>query len=206
MEDLFDEHYLEYDKWYERNKNAYLSELEAIRKIIPRQGRGLEIGVGSGRFAAALGIDIGVDPSEKMIEIAGERGVETYKASGEKLPFNDSDFDYVAIIVTLCFVKDPRRVIQEASRVLKPGGSIVIGIIDKDSFLGKFYGEKSSIFYDRATFYGVDEVTRLLSESGFSRFSCYQTVFEMPDKLKSVDKPRKGHGRGGFVCIGGRKQ
>jgi len=63
-----------YDAWYDTNKFAYLSELEALRKVLPEVGRGLEIDVGTGRFAVPLGIDIGIDSSKRMIEIAKERG------------------------------------------------------------------------------------------------------------------------------------
>ena len=84
---IFDRYYKKYDIWYDRNKFAYLSELEAIKKVIPSVGRGLEIGVGTGRFAAALNITIGIDPSHNMIEIASRRGVNVRWGFGEDLPF-----------------------------------------------------------------------------------------------------------------------
>ena len=67
---VFNKYTKEYDSWYDKNKYAYLSEIEAIRKVLPKKGIGLEIGVGTGRFAAPLGIKYGIDPSEKMLEIA----------------------------------------------------------------------------------------------------------------------------------------
>jgi len=67
---IFDIYTNEYDQWYERNKFVYLSELEALKKVVPKKGKGLEIGVGTGRFAEPLGISYGLDPSEKMLEIA----------------------------------------------------------------------------------------------------------------------------------------
>ncbi|MDP8299697.1 MAG: SAM-dependent methyltransferase, partial [Candidatus Tantalella remota] len=75
MSTVFDELYKRYDAWYDENRFAYLSELEAVRKVLPEEGYGLEIGVGSGRFAAPLGIAKGIDPSKKMVELARERGV-----------------------------------------------------------------------------------------------------------------------------------
>jgi len=70
MSTIFDKYYKKYDAWYDRNKFVYLAELKAIRKVLPEKGKGLEIGVGTGRFAQALGIATGIDPSRKMIEIA----------------------------------------------------------------------------------------------------------------------------------------
>jgi hypothetical protein len=44
-------HYSQYDGWFERQRPAYLSELLAVRALLPFQGHGLEVGVGTGRFA-----------------------------------------------------------------------------------------------------------------------------------------------------------
>jgi phosphoglycolate phosphatase-like HAD superfamily hydrolase len=51
----FETHSEPYDEWYERYQAAYLSELLAVRALLPWKGQGLEVGVGTGRFAAPLG-------------------------------------------------------------------------------------------------------------------------------------------------------
>ncbi|MGD2278939.1 MAG: class I SAM-dependent methyltransferase [Candidatus Omnitrophota bacterium] len=201
MSDFFNEHYREYDAWYDRNEYAYLSELEAVKEVLPKKGYGLEIGVGSGRFAAPLGIAVGIDPSRKMVELARKRGVDARLGTGEELSFKNSTFDYAAIIVTLCFVRDPEKVVEESARVLKPDGKLIIGIIDKKSFLGEFYQKKGSIFYGRARFFSIEEIAKMLKTSGFGDISYYQTIFDYPDKLDAVEKPQKGYGKGGFVVI-----
>jgi len=202
---IFDRYYKKYDAWYDKNKFAYLSELKAIRKVLPKKGKGLEVGVGTGRFAQALGIESGIDPSKNMIEIARERGVNVKLGYGERLPFKNATFDYEAVIITICFTKNPEKVLKEAYRVLKKKGKIIIGIVDKDSFLGKFYQKKKSAFYKEASFFGIKEITDLLENTGFSKFSYYQTLYNFPDRIKSVQKPQKGFGRGGFVVIAGEK-
>lgn len=201
MKALFDQYWKKYDAWYDKHKFAYLSELKAIRKILPKKGKGLEIGVGTGRFAAPLGIKFGIDPSGDMIKLAGQRGVDIRLGIGESLPAGDATFDYIAIIITLCFVKDPQKVLRESRRVLKKNGKIIIGMIDKNSFLGEFYQKKKSIFYKEANFLIVEDVIDLLKATGFNRFSYYQTIFQMPEEMKSIDKPRKGFSKGGFVVI-----
>ena len=75
----FDEYTSQYEDWFERNKFAFESELRAIREQLPKSNNGIEIGVGSGRFAIPLGIKIGVEPSRKMREIAQKRGIEPIK-------------------------------------------------------------------------------------------------------------------------------
>ena len=206
MNNIFDKYYRKYDAWYDRNKFAYLSELEAIKKVLPQRGNGLEIGVGTGRFAHALGIATGIDPSKNMIEIARKRGVDAKIGSGEHLSFENNAFDYAAIIITICFVKDPNKVLREVKRVLRKNGKIIIGIVDRDSFLGKHYQKKKSLFYKEANFFTTREITDLLKDTGFQKFSYYQTLYDLPAEIKSVQKPRKGFGQGGFIVISGKKK
>lgn len=206
MTNIFDLLYHRYDAWYDRYRCAYLSELRAVGKVLPVKGRGLEIGVGTGRFAAPLGISIGIDPSAKMLAIAKRRGVDARLGYGEELPFKPESFDYAVLIVTLCFAKRPQKVLDDAKRVLKKNGKLIIGIIDQDSFLGKAYQKKGSIFYKRARFFSVPELTHMLAVKGFDRFIYYQTLSQLPENMRRVESPKKGFGRCGFVVILSQKK
>ena len=205
MKNIFNRYYKKYDSWYDKNRFAYLSELKVIKKVLPEKGKGLEIGVGTGRFAVPLGITTGIDPSENMLGIAKARGINARLGFGEHLPFKNTVFDYVVIVITLCFVQNPEKVLKESGRVLKKNGKIIIGFIDKNSFLGKFYQKKKSIFYKQANFFSVKELTDLLKVAGFNRFSYYQAIFQLPDRINSIEKPQKGFKKGGFVVIKARK-
>ncbi len=198
---IFNEHYEEYEAWYDKHKFTFLSEVEALKMALPEKGKGLEIGVGTGRFADSLGIANGIDPSPKMLELARRRGIDAQLGSGEKLPFPDNAFDHVAIINTLCFVKEPMAVLKETGRVLKANGKIIIGIIDKNNFLGRFYQKKKSLFYKQSHFFTTEEAAALLSQAGFQKFSFWQTVFTFPDEISEIEKPLKGFDHGGFVVI-----
>jgi ubiquinone/menaquinone biosynthesis C-methylase UbiE len=202
---VFDTYYKKYDAWYDTHKAAFFSELFALRKVIPRNKNGLEVGVGTGRFAAALGINMGIDPSHAMLEHARARGVIVRWGMGEDIPFLNESFDYVAIIIALCFVKNPLKVLKESARVLKKRGRIIIGIIDKESFLGEFYRTKKSVFYRYAHLFTVKEVTALLKKAGFSGFSYYQTITDLPEKMLAAQKPKTGFGAGGFVVVSAEK-
>jgi len=207
-ENIFDIYPKEYDNWYEENKFAYLSEIEALKKVIPEKGEGLEIGVGTGRFAQPLRIKTGIDPSSKMLEIAKTRGIKTYLGVGENLPFGDKEFDFILIVITLCFVQNPEQVIRESNRVLKDNGKLIIGIIDKNSYLGKLYQKKKEEghrFYKKANFYSTEEVIELLKKHNFGKFTFYQTIFKPLEKLNKIEKPKKGYGKGSFVAISARK-
>ena len=207
-ESVFDVYTDEYEEWFERNRAAYLSELKLLRMVIPEGMRGLEVGVGTGRFAAPLGIDFGIDPSKNMLQVAKNLGLQFVLARGEQIPFKDQVFDYVLIMVTICFVDEPNRVVEESKRVIRNGGSIVIEIIDRDSWLGKLYLAKKdkSKFYREARFYSVGEIMELLRCNDFKDISVYQTLFNPPETLETVQYCKKGSGEGGFAVICGYKE
>ena len=200
----FDEHANDYDAWFEKHCYLYLAELEAVRNLIPANGRGMEIGVGTGRFAAPLGIPIGLEPSPGMAELARQRGVEVVEGLAENLPFADVSFDFVLMVTVVCFLKDIPLALREAYRILKPHGTLVIGFIDRESELGRRYSQKKdrSRFYRDATFYSVSELEALLTKAGFSCFAYRQTL--MPGETTDLTV-REGHGSGGFVAIQAHK-
>jgi len=196
----FEEHYERYEGWFEEYRYAYLSELEAVRRLIP-EGKGIEIGVGSGRFAESLGIKQGVEPSVKMAEIARRRGIRVIEGVAEDLPLKDESFDFVLMVTTICFLGDVERAIREAHRILKPGGSIIVGFIDRESSLGGEYLKyrEENVFYREATFYSVPEVLSLLK--GFRHVSVLQTIFRPLNSIDSVEPVLEGYGKGSFVVI-----
>jgi ubiquinone/menaquinone biosynthesis C-methylase UbiE len=99
----------------------------------------LEVGVGTGRFAQALGVGLGVDPAAGALRLAEGRGVEVKQARGEALPFPEAAFGGVLMIATLCFADNPSGLLREAARVLRPEGRLLIGDIPGDSPWGDFY-------------------------------------------------------------------
>ena len=199
----FDQHSREYEEWFSEHGPVYRSELEAIGHLLPAGGEGLEIGVGSGRFAAPLGIRFGVEPSRAMRMLAQSRGIEVHDGVAEHLPFPDERFDVVLMVTTICFVDDVDRSFEEARRVLRSGGSFVLGFVDRDSPLGAIYQERKSrhLFYREATFYGAAEVLALLQRHGFQDAEVVQTIFGRLGGITTVQDFTSGHGQGGFVAI-----
>lgn len=112
------------------------------------------MGVGSGRFAAALGIKTGIDPSVQLSHFAKLRGIDVFEGVAESLPFQEQQFDFVLFNTALCYVDLPLVALLEAKRVLKPNGKIIIGMIDKHSMLGQQYEatNKTTHFLNMLTF------------------------------------------------------
>jgi ubiquinone/menaquinone biosynthesis C-methylase UbiE len=206
-ERVFNEHLNDYEKWFVVNEWVYRSELKALEKIMPKTGRGVEIGIGSGLFAEPLGIREGVDPSAKMREKAAERGLNAIDGVAENLPYSDDSVDHALMVTTICFVDDIVKTFLEAHRILKNGGRLIIGFVDKDSPVGKMYQKhkQESVFYRDAIFFGTDEVLGLLQKTGFTHMATWQTVFGRLDEILEVQKPKPGYGEGSFVVIDAAK-
>lgn len=214
----YEQHPEEYDQWFNRYPAIYLAELAALKKAIPQQGKGLEIGVGSGRFAEPLAIKNGLEPSREMAKIAEKRGIGVKTGYGEELPWQDEAFDFVLMVTVVCFFADTEKAFEEAYRVTRKGGKLIIGMLDYGSEIGQKYlqGSKSK-FYQDAQFQKTEDIKSLLAKTGFSNFTFRQTFtheetfrdyFENPenyDSDKPLEEPKEGYGKGAFVVISAEK-
>ena len=203
----FEKYSEKYEDWFERNKFVYESEIQAIKELFPKVKKSIEIGIGSGKFAVPFGIKIGIDPSPRMRNIAQQRGIEVIDATAEELPFKNSQFELALMVTTICFVDNLNLAFREAYRILKPGGYLIIGFVDKDSSLGKLYQQhkEKSLFYKIAIFYSTKEVVYNLSKVGFKEFDFRQTIFHGLNEIKNVELVKEGYGEGSFVVIRARK-
>ena len=196
-----------YERWFEKHPGAYQSEVNAVRAALPSTGRGVEIGMGTGRFSVPFGIIDGVEPAAAMRRIAEERGLNVLDAKAEDLPFPDGTFDFALMVTTICFVADPVKACREAWRIIKPGGRLLIGLVDADSELGKRYEahKAESPFYRNARFFSVPELTKIMNQAGFENFRYHQTLFQTLESTETTEPVEEGFGRGGFVVISGRR-
>jgi SAM-dependent methyltransferase len=199
----FEQHHQRYDEWFVHHEAAYHSELLAVRALLPWRGAGLSIGVGTGRFAAPLGVQFGIDPAREVLAYAAGRGISVARGVAEALPFADQSFHRILIVTTLCFVDDAAAMLSEARRVLQPGGALVIGFIDRASALGQHYlaHQAENVFYRDATFFSAEEVERLLQETGFSEPLWVQTLFGRLEQTREIEPVREGYGEGAFVVV-----
>ena len=203
--DPFERHSRRYEEWFLAHENAYRAEIRALKELTPSGKRGLEVGVGTGRFAVPLGIRLGVDPSPSMLGVARERGIQVVLAAGEALPFPDGSLDPVLLVTTVCFLEDLDRTLREIRRVLRPAGSIVVGLVDRASPLGAEYmaRRQDSVFYGPARFYSVTEILEALERAGFGSFETRETLFGPPSRTPALEEVRAGYGEGSFVAVRG---
>jgi len=200
----FDQNSLEYDQWFDKHPIVYQSEILAIKQAIPDNKTGIELGVGTGRFAEPLNIKFGVEPSENMAKVAEQRGVTVYRAVAENLPIDNATFDFALMVTTVCFLSDIPKAFSEVQRILKPQGEIILAIIDKSSELGKKYEMEKSTnkFYKDAHFHSTKELTVLLKQFNFHNFQYWQTL---TGNNSEIEKPITGYGQGSFVVIKANK-
>ena len=196
----FEKHSDAYDDWFDKNQEVYAAELQAVRQLLPvGKVRGMEVGVGSGKFAVPLGIKVGVEPTEQMRLKAEKLGVEVHIGVAEALPFSENQFDFVLLVTTICFVDDIIQSFREALRVLIPGGCIIVGFVDMESELGQKYlqNRHKSKFYQQATFFSSQQVLDHLQAAGFGQTEVKQTLIPGETEQSVLD----GFGEGAFVVI-----
>jgi len=88
------------------------------------QGRYLDVGCNTGWLLEEVPNGVGVEPSAPLVKRATNKGLNVIEGSGEKLPFEEKEFDTVVLSCVLEQCEDWRKVLKECRRV----GKRVIGI------------------------------------------------------------------------------
>jgi ubiquinone/menaquinone biosynthesis C-methylase UbiE len=187
----------EYDTWYETPLGSLSDRLEkelVFSLIGIKHGDAvLDVGCGTGNYTielAKLGADvIGIDSSEEMLDRAR---VKAQKADGKasfqvadamNLPFPDSSFDAVLSNGLLCFLKEPEKALLEMHRVLKPGGRLVVGVLNMWSpwaLFRRIKGIFKDTIYNQAHFISPPELEGLIGGVGFDIKETRTCLFFFP--------------------------
>ncbi|WP_319471015.1 class I SAM-dependent methyltransferase [uncultured Pseudodesulfovibrio sp.] len=137
----------------------------------------LEIGFGTGqaldRMAASLtdGVAEGIDFSEAMLKVAGQRNRHHISVGRVKLTLGDfggaaygqESFDTVCSTNTIYFWSEPEATMGAIFDVLKPGGVLVLGFVAKERM------DTMPLSTDVFRSYSPDEVLALAEGAGFTR-------------------------------------
>lgn len=172
----------------ERRKKIYASygyDIEKERLVIieaaqPLSGRILEAGTGKGHFAvslARLGYHlVSFDLSEEQLQVAADNlasqglsdRVELRKENGESLSFPDATFDVVFSVNMVHHLENPFQVLRELTRVLKPGGKLVISDFSPEGLAMMAEVHRKEGDEHQVAPVGLDEVESFLRQTGFS--------------------------------------
>lgn len=181
MTSIFDQIADAYDSWYDSPEGCVIfnEELLCLKQLgCDTTKYWLEAGVGTGRFAKALGIPYGIDLSLEMAVFARRQGIATQVGSVEQLPFPASTFDGILMNLTLCFIARPELALLECVRVIRDKGHLIIGTIPANSPWGKLYIKEKSEghpIYSHAHFRTIPETIDLVEKAGF-RFQKSQSA------------------------------
>jgi ArsR family transcriptional regulator len=100
-----------------------------------RLGDVLDVGSGDGAAASYIARYCKsmtcVDLNARKVDAAKNRGLAALYADAEDLPFEDASFDDVLVFHTLAYAAEPKRVLEECARVLRPGGRVVVLSLDR---------------------------------------------------------------------------
>lgn len=205
---VFDERAAEYDSWFDNNL-LFDIELAAIQTLnIHFTAPTLEVGVGPGRFAQALGISIGLDPAVTPLRLAQHRGIQGCQATAESFPFRSNSLNGVCLFFTLCFLYSPQLFLQECLRVLRRDAPLVVGLVPADGIWGQTLLQKKREghpFYENARLFTVNQVQALLEEHGFRILRGVSTLYQPPTALTACEQPHAGlDEQAGFVVLEAR--
>ena len=170
-QDVFEDYANDYDRWFDVHRDEYLAELARIRRVLQApDSRAIEVGVGSGRFAAPLGIALGIEPSLALGHMARRRGIEIVRGRAEALPFKDGSCSSVLMVTVICFLDNPEVAFREIHRILSQGGCLITAFIEREGMIHRKYLQRGGKgrFLSRARFYSWEEVRAFLNETGFA--------------------------------------
>jgi len=160
-----------YEAWYETPLGAYViaEEERALLSLLPPGESLLEVGAGTGYWLRRLPYPkrVGLEPSEAMRRLGEARAPEAawVAGRGEALPFPQGAFDVVLLFTVLEFVEDVEKTLAEARRVLKPGGALLVGVLEALSPWAALYrrlSEKGVLPWTQARFLSREDLLALL--------------------------------------------
>jgi SAM-dependent methyltransferase len=142
----------------------------------------LDVGSGDGVIAQLLAPRARrftcLDRSEKIVDAARDRlahlpNVELVHGDMQAMPLADASFDQVLLFSVLTYADEPERVLAEAFRVLRPGGTLVLVTLDEHN-----HAEISTQYEHVNAGFSPSRLRRLLERTGFSIGSCEVTARE----------------------------
>ena len=173
-----------YESWYATSLGRAVDRAERatlLRMARPQPGElALDVGCGTGHFTQMLAQDgaevTGCDASEAMLRQAARTlpDLRWQLADARELPYADASWDLVLSVTMLEFVEEPARALDEMWRVLRPGGRLVVAVLQADTPWHALYtrqAQEGPSPFALAHFYGRDELGAYLAKFGRVRMT-----------------------------------
>jgi SAM-dependent methyltransferase len=114
-------------------RRSQLGHFYRRRLLYPRlvkrlRGRLLDVGCGIGDMLDFRPDSVGVDINQRTVDYCQQRGAEAYVMAPDRLPFADACFDSLLLDNVLEHIAEPGPLLEEARRVLRPGGRLLVGV------------------------------------------------------------------------------
>jgi ubiquinone/menaquinone biosynthesis C-methylase UbiE len=191
-----------YARWRESALGILTEQLEqrAIFSLVgdPSGLRILDIGCGDGVYAGEVsrrgGKVFGLDRSLPMLEAARTRAMSSgvfvrwCQSAAQSLPFRDASFDMVLAVTALCWIPEPDVALREMSRVVRPGGAVIVGELGRWSLWAlarRFRGWLGSHSWRKAHFWTAGELRVLLVGAGLRAGDVRGAVYYPPSEILS---------------------
>ncbi|EMY68696.1 class I SAM-dependent methyltransferase [Leptospira vanthielii] len=168
---------------------VWKARIRNIQKFVP-SGNFLDIGSSFGGFlesAREAGFQIqGVEISEYASRYANENGILTYNGSLTDAKFPKNHFSVITMVEVIEHIENPNLFFKELTRILKPGGLLLLQTANFDGWQAKKEGSKYHYYMPGHLFYYSDTILKkILTNLGFNRFVTYFGVdFPLLAKLQ----------------------
>lgn len=155
-------------------RRSRLGLLYRLRLLYPRlarhlSGRVLDVGCGIGDFVCFRPNTVGVDVNPYAVEWCRQRALDCHLMEADRLAFADGSFDGVVLDNVLEHIEEPRILLHEIHRVLKPAGKLVVGVPGKCGY---------ACDRDHKIFYTEHDLERVMRAAGFTMTVVFHTPFK----------------------------
>ena len=173
--------YFEYLKGRSRAALMYRRWFLYPRLCRHLSGEAIDVGCGVGDMLAFRPCTIGADINPKTVEYCRRRGLRAVVMPPDVLPFRSHTFDSAILDNVLEHIADPRYLLAEIRRVLRPRGIVLVGV---PGIRGYAWDSDHKVFYD-----GASLVSRMAMH-GFS----HRRTFHVPFRSTTLSKLVRQYG------------
>lgn len=180
--------------------------LKLLAKYVPTPGATvLDVGCGTGALLGQLQAStcpVGLDVNASALAMTKTRaGFNLVQGSGSQLPFQNDRFDAILGLDVFEHIEDHHRAFDEAFRVLKPGGFLILSV---PAFASLWGPHDVALHHFRR--YRKQEMGHILESVGFSISKLSYSVFFMFPAVvgvRAIEKLKKGNAKASLPAFPG---